>query len=179
VQDAFPQAFLTLERLRDLTTYAKSRGTVVRLLGDDRQLPAVDSGGALRLLAREPGTPQLTTLYRFRDPDEAAATLKLRVGDATAVDWYHARDRIRSGSRQAMTQAAYVADHVQLLYATTSQRSQGATVDTAHPLVTRGMSCESLYVLASRARERTPPSMKPPPWPCSCPGTSMPTASTP
>jgi conjugative relaxase-like TrwC/TraI family protein len=90
-----------------LTAHAAKRGAVVRLLGDDRQLPAVDAGGALRLVAAEPGDPELTTLYRFRDPAEAAATLQLRTGDPAAVDWYNERDRIRGGSRRAMTQAAY------------------------------------------------------------------------
>ena len=51
--------------------------------------------------------------------------------------------------------AAYVAAHVELLYATTTHRAQGSTVDTAHPLITAGMTRENLYVLASRARERT------------------------
>jgi len=51
--------------------------------------------------------------------------------------------------------AAYVREHVQLLYATTAHRAQGSTVDTAHPLITAGMSRESLYVLATRARDRT------------------------
>ena len=190
----------------------------------------------------------------------------VRAGDPDAVDWYHERDRIRGGSRQAMTQAApdgwkadmlagkvtlmaalastdvttlaararaervtagqvepdgtrlqdgnlagrgdwivtrrndrrlsarrgqdwvkngdawtvehrhpngaltvksithggritlptdYVAANVQLLYATTSHRAQGSTADTAHPLITEDMTREALYVLASRARERT------------------------
>jgi hypothetical protein len=51
--------------------------------------------------------------------------------------------------------AHYVAEHVELLYATTAHRAQGSTVDTAQPLITAGMTRESLYVLASRARERT------------------------
>jgi ATP-dependent exoDNAse (exonuclease V) alpha subunit len=38
--------------LDQLVTTASSRGAVVRLLGDDRQLPAVEGGGALRLLLR-------------------------------------------------------------------------------------------------------------------------------
>src|SRR6185437_1553033 len=58
--------------LDQLTQIAASRGAVVRLLGDDRQLPAVESGGALRLIASQPGTPELSVLYRFRDPAEAA-----------------------------------------------------------------------------------------------------------
>jgi hypothetical protein len=252
--------------LDQLTQLAVSRGAVVRLLGDDRQLPAVESGGALRLIAAQPGTPELSVLYRFRDPAEAAMTLKLRIGDGAAVDWYASNDRIRGGSREAMTQAAYagwkadmlagkvtlmaaatnaavtelsararadrveagqvepdgvelhdgnragqgdwivtrhndrrmcmhggrdwvkngdawhvqhrhrdgsltvrsmahggrvrlpaayVKTNVELLYATTAHRAQGATVDTAHPLITTGMTRETLYVLASRAREKT------------------------
>jgi conjugative relaxase-like TrwC/TraI family protein len=249
-----------------LVRLAAARGAVVRLLGDDRQLPAVEGGGALRLVAAQPGTPQLCVLYRFRDPAEGTATLQIRLGDAAGVDWYHAAGRVRSGSREAMAQAAYagwkndmlagkvtlmaaadgtgvtelsaqaradrvlagqvetsgvplrdgniagqgdwivtrdnqrrldvfggrdwvkngdawevtrrhgdgslavrhlghgghvtlpagyVRDHVQLLYATTAHRAQGATVDTAHPLITVGMTREALYVLASRAREKT------------------------
>jgi conjugative relaxase-like TrwC/TraI family protein len=249
-----------------LVALASSRGAVVRLLGDDRQLPAVEGGGALRLVAAQPGTPLLTTLYRFRDSSEGAATLRLRAGDAGAVDWYSRNGRIRSGSREAMASAAYsgwkddmlagkvtlmaaadekhvtelsaqaradrvsagqvetpgtrlrdgnvagagdwivtrlndrrlglfggrdwvkngdawhierrladgslavrhlahggrvtlpagyVAAQVQLLYATTAHRAQGTTVDTAHPLITAGMTREALYVLATRAREST------------------------
>jgi conjugative relaxase-like TrwC/TraI family protein len=249
-----------------LVTIVASRGAVVRLLGDDRQLSAVESGGALRLIAAQPGTPQLSMLYRFRDPAEADATLQIRTGDTAAIDWYVQHGRVRSGSREWMTQAAYngwktdmlagkttlmaagdgtdvtalsaqaradrveagqveaagvmlrdgnlagagdwivtrdnnrrlsmhagrdwvrngegwqvlsrhgdgsltcahlghagrvrlpagyVRAHVELLYATTAHRAQGATVDTAHPLITGGMTREMLYVLASRARERT------------------------
>jgi hypothetical protein len=252
--------------LDQLVQVAASKGAVARLLGDHRQLPAVESGGALRLIASQPGTPELTVLYRFRDPAEAAATLQLRTGDGTAIDWYDGHGRIRAGSRDHMTQAAYegwksdmladevslmaapsnadvtrlsaqaradrvqagqvdpygadlhdgnvagrgdwivtrhndrrmstcggrdwvkngdawhveqhhgdgsltvrsiahggrvrlparyVAEHVELLYATTAHRAQGSTVDTAHPLITAGMTRESLYVLASRAREKT------------------------
>src|SRR5439155_2201013 len=51
--------------------------------------------------------------------------------------------------------AQYVAEHVELLYATTTNRAQGSTVDTAHPLITAEMSRENLYVILSRAREKT------------------------
>jgi conjugative relaxase-like TrwC/TraI family protein len=249
-----------------LVAIAASQGAIVRLVGDDRQLSAVESGGALRLIAAQPGTPELSTLHRFRDPAEAEATLQLRAGDSAAVDWYARSGRVRSGSREWMAQAAYagwktdmlagkttlmaagdgadvaelaaqaradrvaagqveaegvvlrdgnlagagdwivtrlndrrlsvhggrdwvkngdawqvrrrhgdgsltvvhtghggrvrlpaayVRAQVQLLYAATAHRVQGVTVDTAHPLITRGMTREILYVLASRARERT------------------------
>ncbi len=252
--------------LDQLVTLAAARGAVVRLLGDDRQLPAVEGGGALRLVASQPGTPELSVLYRFHDPAEAAATLQLRAGDPGAIDWYARNNRIHGGSREAVAQAAYngwkhdmlagkitlmaaaggtdvttlsararadrvtagqvepdgiqlrdgnlagrgdwivtrrndrrlslfagkdwtkngdawhvehrhpdgsltvrgmghrgrvtlpaayVSEHVQLLYATTAHRAQGSTVDTAHPLITVGMPREALYVLATRAREHT------------------------
>ncbi|MEY9938601.1 MobF family relaxase [Streptacidiphilus sp. MAP5-3] len=51
--------------------------------------------------------------------------------------------------------AEYVAAHVQLLYASTVMRSQGSTVDTAHPLVTEDMTREDLYVQLTRARHKT------------------------
>ena len=263
VDEAGMAGTLMLDRL---VRIASARGAVVRLLGDDRQLPAVEGGGALRLVAAAPGTPQLTTLYRFRDPAEAAATLQLRAGDAAAVDWYAGSGRVVAGSRESMAEAAYdgwkndmlagkvslmaasgsaevtelsararadrvaagqveadgvrlrdgnlagagdwivtrlndrrmslfsgrdwvkngdawqvvrrledgslrvrhlghgglltlpasyVHGEVQLLYATTAHRAQGTTVDTAHPLITEGMSREALYVLATRAREHT------------------------
>jgi hypothetical protein len=266
VDEAGMAGTLMLDQLDQLVRFASSRGAVVRLLGDDRQLPAVEGGGALRLVASAPDTPVLTTLYRFRDPGEAAATLQLQTGDAAAVDWYASAGRVRSGSREAMAAAAYngwkndmlagkitlmaafdgtdvtelaaqaradrvsagqveaagvplrdgnlagagdwivtrlnnrrlglfggrdwvkngdawhvekrhadgslavrhldhggratlpasyVRDQVQLLYATTAHRAQGTTVDTAHPLITAGMTREALYVLATRAREST------------------------
>jgi conjugative relaxase-like TrwC/TraI family protein len=252
--------------LDQLVSIAAARGATVRLLGDDRQLSAVESGGALRLIAAQPGTPELTVLHRFRDPEEGEATLRIRAGDISAVDWYARNGRIRTGSREWMAQAAYdgwkadvlagkttmmaaadgtnvtelsaqarvdrvaigdveangvslrdgnlagvgdwivtrnndrrlsvlggrdwvkngdawqvesrhddgsltvrnlaheaavtlpaayVQSYVQLLYASTAHRIQGGTVDTSHPLVTEGMTREALYVLASRARDKT------------------------
>jgi len=50
--------------LDNLVAIAAARGTVVRLLGDDRQLGAVESGGALRLIAAQPGTPRAVQSFR-------------------------------------------------------------------------------------------------------------------
>ncbi len=253
-------------RLHRLVQHAQHAGAVVRLLGDPQQLASPEAGGALRLLATDVGAVELTSLHRFTDPAEAAATLGLRRGDASALDFYQRHDRIRAGSQEAMVDDAfsgwradmlagrltamgtptaelaaelsararldrialgtvaadgtrlhdgntagvgdwiltrdnnrrllthrgadfvkngdrwtvtsrhgdgaltvqhqrhkgtvtlpadYVADHVELAYATTAHRLQGDTVDTAHPVITPGTSREALYVLASRAREHT------------------------
>ncbi|MGO2655159.1 MobF family relaxase [Brachybacterium alimentarium] len=50
--------------------------------------------------------------------------------------------------------AAYVTEHVELGYAITAHRAQGATVDTAHAIVhSPEMTRESLYVAMTRGRE--------------------------
>lgn len=263
VDEAGMAGTLKLDRLVAL---AAERGAVVRLLGDHRQLGAVESGGALRLLVSETGAYELTMLHRFTDPAEAKATRAIREGDTSGLDFYQNAGRIRSGSRQAMAEAAYagwaadmragctslmiaatttdvtrlsaqarrdrvvagqvepggvrlrdgnlagvgdwittrhnnrlltvcggrdfvkngdgwrvlkrgkdgsltvrhlihggrvrlpaayVTAHVELLYATTTHRAQGTTVDTAHPLITGEMARENLYVALTRARHRT------------------------
>jgi conjugative relaxase-like TrwC/TraI family protein len=252
-----------LDTLRDI---ADRYGATIRLLGDHRQLSAVESGGALRLLATETGAVELAHLHRFTSAVDAAATLKLRDGDTSALDHYTDRNRIVGGSAQAMLEQAftawhtdmttghrtlmlastsagvtalsarartdritagqveldgvalhdgnragrgdwivtrhnqrtltsnrgkdwvrngdawtvterrhdgslkarhhghhgtitlpanYVTAHVELLYATTVHRAQGATVDTTHALITEDMTRETLYVAATRARQHT------------------------
>jgi AAA domain len=253
-------------QLAELVARAKDAGALVRLLGDPAQLSAVDAGGALRLLEAEVGAMHLDRLHRFHDPAEAEATLGLRRGDPAAITFYERNNRIRSGTRDAMLDAAYdawvsdvrtghtsvliaasgtddaalnararterieagqvdrdgvhlrdgnragvgdwvvtrsnqrtltcrrgrdwvkngdtwtvtarrrdgsltvrsldnrgkvrlpagyVADSVELAYATTVHRVQGTTVDTAHALITPDMTRESLYVASSRGRAGT------------------------
>jgi len=94
-------------QLAELLDVASSVGAAIRLLGDPAQLAAVDAGGALRLLEAEAGAAHLTDIHRFVNPAEAEATLLLRSGDPTSIDFYEANDRITSGSRDAMLEAAY------------------------------------------------------------------------
>ena len=47
----------------------------------------------------------------------------------------------------------YVRDHVELAYATTADRVQGRTVNTAHAMVSPTTTREVLYVSATRGRE--------------------------
>ena len=252
------------KRLDWLVRYARERGAIVRLLGDPSQMSAVEAGGALRLLVHDVGAVELTELHRFTEPAEAAATLRIRGGHTDGLDFYFTRDRVRSGSGDAMLDAGYeawaddvrrghvsilvatnnddvaalnararieriaagqvdvdgvglhdgnlagngdriitrrnrrtltthggrdfvkngdtwtierrhrngdltvrhthhrgqvrlpkqyVADAVELGYATTTARAQGLTVDTAHVLVDETTSRESLYVAATRGRE--------------------------
>ena len=121
---------LNLDRLVAL---AAEHGATVRLLGDHRQLGAVESGGALRLLVNEVGATELTTLHRFRQPREAEATLKLRDGDASALEFYQQHSRIVGGSREAMIEAAYEGWRVDMLAGKTSLMA-AATLQMSPPL---------------------------------------------
>lgn len=94
-------------QLHRLLCHAQATGAMVRLLGDPHQLAAVESGGALRLLAADTRAVELTALHRFADPAAAHATLALRHGDPTGLDFYAAAGRIRSGTRPTMVDAAF------------------------------------------------------------------------
>jgi ATP-dependent exoDNAse (exonuclease V) alpha subunit len=115
--------------LAELVDLAKPAGAVVRLLGDPAQLTAVDAGGALRLLEGEVGAVHLDKLHRFTDPAEAHATLALRHGDPTALVFYETHDRIRSGTRDAMLEAAYDAWTTDILTGKTSLLIAATTAD--------------------------------------------------
>jgi conjugative relaxase-like TrwC/TraI family protein len=58
-----------------------------------------------------------------------------------------------NGTGRVALPPAYVAEHLELGYATTAYRSQGQTVETAHALVTGpGMTREAFYVAMTRGR---------------------------
>jgi len=96
-----------------LVQIAAERGALVRVLGDDRQLSAVGAGGALRLIDREVGAVRLDELFRFKNEEEAAATLRLRepvtVGKDEPFEWYREQGRVVGGDGEAMTQKVFAA----------------------------------------------------------------------
>lgn len=100
-------------KLQQILQLAQERGALVRALGDYRQLSAVGSGGALRLVDREVGAVHLDELFRFKNPDEAAATLALRepplVGDDKPFDWYKDQGRVVAGESDVMVEQVFTA----------------------------------------------------------------------
>jgi conjugative relaxase-like TrwC/TraI family protein len=58
-----------------------------------------------------------------------------------------------NGGGTVVLPTAYVAEHVELAYASSAHRAQGRTVATAHAFVTATTTREALYVLATRGRE--------------------------
>ena len=98
-------------KMEKILTLAQERGALVRALGDYRQLSAVGSGGALRLVDREIGAVHLDELFRFKNPEEAAATLSLRepplVGTDKPFEWYKDNNRIVAGDADAMIEDVF------------------------------------------------------------------------
>ena len=99
-------------KMEKIITLAQERGALVRALGDYRQLSAVGSGGALRLVDREIGAVHLDELFRFKNPEEAAATLSLRepplVGTDKPFSWYLENNRVVAGSADAMVEDVFL-----------------------------------------------------------------------
>lgn len=99
--------------LNEVVTAAAEAGAGVRLLGDPAQLNAVAAGGAVRLIEDVVGAANLRQVHRFTTTGEADASLRLRTGDVTALDFYIEHDRVRWGSLDALHEevfAAWVAD---------------------------------------------------------------------
>ncbi|THV42026.1 MobF family relaxase [Glycomyces buryatensis] len=106
VDEAGMTGTLNLDRLRQITDH---HGAALRLLGDHYQFSAVESGGALRLIAAETPTVVLDEVHRFHDPAEAEASLSLREGDNASIDFYAANGRLHAGDTDNLRERVYQA----------------------------------------------------------------------
>ncbi|GHH54927.1 MobF family relaxase [Streptomyces candidus] len=96
------------KRLAAIVADAQAAGALVRLIGDPFQLSAVESGGALRLLANTVHVVELESLHRFRTAGEGAASLALRSGEPEdAWTWYLDNERVVAGTREQMLHAIF------------------------------------------------------------------------
>ena len=108
-------SMISITHLAAIVDYAARNGCKLVLAGDQEQLAAVEGGGAMTLLADRLGYVQLAEPVRFTAAWERGASLRLRQGDATALDEYDQHGRIRGAPPdQAMDQAvrAYVASYL-------------------------------------------------------------------
>ncbi|WP_017200484.1 MobF family relaxase [Arthrobacter sp. M2012083] len=97
-------------KLADVVRAVEAGGGLVRLIGDDRQLSAVQAGGALRLLINEVGATELETIHRFHSPEEAEASLLLRTPTEHEADpfaWYKDNGRVQAGSIETVEGLAF------------------------------------------------------------------------
>ncbi len=93
--------------LHDVVAYALAHDADVRLVGDGKQLAAVEAGGAVRWFEHRNGAVRLNEVVRFADPAQAAASMGLRDGDIAALDYYFAQRWVESGSRETMRDTAH------------------------------------------------------------------------
>ena len=95
--------------LDNLTAQATAANAKVLVVGDHAQLSAVDAGRAFHLLAERGRPATLTSLWRFTERWEAAATRQLRTGNARVLDAYDENGRLHAGPGEVMLEAAYTA----------------------------------------------------------------------
>ncbi|MDQ0242267.1 MobF family relaxase [Arthrobacter bambusae] len=95
-------------QLSALVHQAWDAGAKVLLVGDPRQLDAIDAGGVLGWLDRLGKTARLSTIWRFEQVWERDASLKLRAGDVAAIIDYDQHERIRHGTYVDMVDEAYL-----------------------------------------------------------------------
>ena len=95
--------------LAALTEIAAASGAVVRLIGDPKQLAAVETGGLFADLTRTPGTVELSEVMRMgADTEQAEATLALL--GATVNPHASAQDRTPSHGTVAKDTATVQAE---------------------------------------------------------------------
>ncbi|MEV0768617.1 MobF family relaxase [Nocardia salmonicida] len=94
-----------------LLQYLSGRGATVRCIGDDRQLPAIEAGGAdADMSAASPEhTLTLSHVVRFASTAEATASIGLREADPSALAWYLDNDRIHAGHTGSVYDDTYQA----------------------------------------------------------------------
>ena len=107
----------TTPDLAKILDIARDKGASVRGIGDYRQLSAIGSGGALRLIESKAGAIYLEDVFRFKNSQEAQASLALRepslTGEDKPFDWYLKNKRVTAGDKEGMVAdvfAAYSAD---------------------------------------------------------------------
>ena len=108
-------SMISITHLAALIEYAARNRCKLILAGDQEQLAAVEGGGTMTLLADRLGYVLLAEPVRFTAAWEREASLRLRSGDASALDEYDQHGRIRGAPPdQAMDQAvyAYVASYL-------------------------------------------------------------------
>jgi hypothetical protein len=91
---------------RVVTLAAEAEAKVV-LVGDHRQLGAVEAGGLFRLLAGETEAAELSGVRRFHAEWEREASLGLRDGDRAVVEEYYQHGGVVGGERGVMVDEAF------------------------------------------------------------------------
>jgi hypothetical protein len=155
VDEASMVATADLDRIRGIVETAGAR---MVLIGDPRQLGAVEAGGVMGLLDGHAETYTLTDVRRFTAAWEAEASLRLRDGDRDALADYdrHGRLRAHESVEEAVESAARaaVADRLdrRSVVVVTDTNEQAAAIATSvrNQLIALGLVQEEDGVLLGR-----------------------------
>ncbi len=94
-----------------LAAAAERANAKLVLVGDDRQLPEIEAGGAFRALAERLGADELHEVRRQREPWDRDALAALRGGDVERfAQEYHDHGRIVAAPTADKARAALIAD---------------------------------------------------------------------
>ena len=139
-------SMISITHLAALAEYAARNRCKLIMAGDQEQLAAVEGGGAMTLLADRLGYVQLAEPVRFTATWERAASLRLRSGDATALDEYDQHGRIRGAPPDHATDqaarayvATYLTGHNVLLMATDWARCRELSARIRDDLIHLGL----------------------------------------
>ena len=91
----------------ELARQAETAGAKLLLVGDPAQLDAVEAGGFLGWMERNTGAPVLTSVFRFKNEWERAASLQLRQGEERVLATYAENGRITDCAEGTAADAAY------------------------------------------------------------------------
>jgi len=100
-------SMISMRHYDTLLRMAKAKAAKVIITGDPHQLGAVSGPGGMMMLSRQLGHVQLGEPMRFRASWEREASLRLRGGDISVLTEYDQQGRLRYGTREEMTEAAY------------------------------------------------------------------------
>ena len=104
VDEASMTSTAHLAHLSDLVEQA---GAKMVMVGDPGQLDAVAAGGMLGWLDRTGKSVELSSIWRFKNPWEAKASMGLRRGELEALGTYDQAERIHSGLDEVMLEQAF------------------------------------------------------------------------
>lgn len=107
VDEAAMASTKDLAALQELADHA---GAIVRLIGDPAQLDAVETGGALRMLADATHAPELTDVVRFgADTEQARNSLRLRAGNIDGLGMFAKRGWLHAGTSIELAEQVFTA----------------------------------------------------------------------
>lgn len=142
--------------LTRLHRVATASGARVVLMGDPRQLGAVGAGGMMRAaIDRGAETYTLSEVRRFTAEWERDASLRLRAGDASAIEDYDRHGRLVDGGREAQALTAVAraaaADRIAgwdvLVVTGTNEHASKVSAAIQRHLIDAGLVSEAVAVL--------------------------------